>query len=52
MVEAGPHCLEDNETFFVTYGDITGRICSLMAIMIMMSVAVRAFVARRQEKQA
>ena len=47
--EAG---LEDNETFFVTYGDITGRICSLMAIMIMMSVAVRAFVARRQEKQA
>ena len=47
--EAG---LEDNATFFVTYGDITGRICSLMAIMIMMSVAVRAFVARRQEKQA
>ena len=47
--EAG---LEDNETFFVTYGDITGRICSLMAIMIMMSVAVRAFVARHQEKQA
>ena len=43
--------LEDRKTFFVTYGDITGRICSLMAIMILMSVAVRAFVARRQEKQ-
>ena len=44
--------LEDRKTFFVTYGDITERICSLMAMMILMSVAVRAFVARRQEKQA
>ncbi|MGM9740826.1 MAG: apolipoprotein N-acyltransferase [Candidatus Cryptobacteroides sp.] len=47
--EAG---LEDRKTFFVTYGDITGRVCAFMALMILMSVAVRAFVARRQAKPA
>ena len=47
--EAG---LEDRKTFFVTYGDITGRVCAFMALMILMSVAVRAFVSRRQEKPA
>ncbi|MGM9766425.1 MAG: apolipoprotein N-acyltransferase [Candidatus Cryptobacteroides sp.] len=40
--------LNDEETFFVRYGDITGRICTFMAVLLLLGIAVRAFVKRRE----
>lgn len=38
--------LRDDMTFFVKHGDITGRICSFMFILLLFSLAVR-FISRR-----
>ncbi len=34
--------LNSEKTFFVRYGDITGRICSLMAIMLLLALIVKS----------
>lgn len=40
--------LRNDQTFFVRYGDIIGRVCTFMALMLLLGVAVRAFVRRRE----
>lgn len=49
--EAGYICsqaaLNDKMTFFVRYGDIVGRICVFMAILLLLGVSVRIFVGKR-----
>ena len=38
--------LRDDMTFFVSYGDITGRICSFIFILLMLALVVRAITRR------
>ena len=40
--------LRNDQTFFVRYGDIIGLVCTFMALMLLLGVAVRAFVRRRE----
>lgn len=40
----GSVALRDGETFFVRYGDICGRICTMLAVLLFLALAVRKII--------